>query len=50
MKSKVYFSKTITPEKVVELFQLTGKTLDGSTAIKIQIGRASCRERVLAGV
>ena len=38
MKSKVYFSKTITPEKVVELFQLTGKTLDGSTAIKIHSG------------
>lgn len=38
MKSKVYFSKTITPEKVVELFQLTGKTLDGNTAIKIHSG------------
>lgn len=38
MKSKVYFSRTITPEKVVELFQLTGKTLDGSTAIKIHSG------------
>ena len=38
MKSKVYFSRTITPEKVVELFQLTGKTLDGNTAIKIHSG------------
>ena len=38
MKSKVYFSRTITPEKVVELFQLTGKTLDGNIAIKIHSG------------
>ena len=38
MKSKVYFSRTITPEKVVELFQLTGKTLNGNTAIKIHSG------------
>ncbi len=38
MKSKVYFSRTNTPEKVVELFQLTGKTLDGNTAIKIHSG------------
>ena len=38
MKSKVYFSRTITPEKVVELFQLTGKTLDGNTAIKVHSG------------
>ncbi len=38
MKSKVYFSRTITPEKVVELFQSTGKTLDGNTAIKIHSG------------
>ena len=38
MKSKVYFSRTITPEKVVELFQLTGKTLDCNTAIKIHSG------------
>ena len=43
MKSKVYFSKTITPEKVVELFQLTGKTLDGSTAIKIHSGDTTAK-------
>ncbi|RAZ42519.1 ferredoxin, partial [Klebsiella oxytoca] len=29
MKSKVYFSRTITPEKVLELYKLTGKTLSG---------------------
>ncbi len=38
MKSKVYFCKTIVPEKVVELFQMTGKTLEGKTAIKIHSG------------
>lgn len=38
MKSKVYFSKTITPEKVLELYQLTGKTLKGKVAIKVHSG------------
>lgn len=38
MKSKVYFSKTITPEKVLELYKMTGKTLDGKVAIKIHSG------------
>ena len=38
MKSKVYFSKTITPEKVLELYNLTGKPLDGRVAIKIHSG------------
>lgn len=38
MKSKVYFSKTITSEKVLELYKLTGKVLDGKVAIKIHSG------------
>lgn len=38
MKSKVFFSKTITPEKVVELYKLTDKTLGGKVAIKIHSG------------
>ncbi len=38
MKSKVYFSKTITPEKVLELYRLTGKTLSGNIAIKVHSG------------
>jgi len=38
MKSKVYFSKTITPEKVLELYKLTGRTLEGKVAIKIHSG------------
>ncbi len=28
MKSKVYFSKTITPEKVLELYKVLGKNLE----------------------
>jgi len=38
MKSKVFFSKTITPEKVVELYKLTDKTLGGKVAVKIHSG------------
>lgn len=35
MKEKVYFSKTITPEKVLELFKLVDKPLSGKVAIKL---------------
>ena len=38
MKSNVYFSKTITAEKVLELYQLLGKTLTGNVAIKVHSG------------
>lgn len=38
MKSKVYFSREITPEKVVELYGLLGKKLDGNVAIKLHSG------------
>lgn len=38
MKSKVYFSKTITPEKVLELYQTLGKELAGKVAIKLHSG------------
>lgn len=38
MKSKVYFSRTITPEKVLELYQLVGKELTGRVAIKLHSG------------
>lgn len=38
MSSKVYFSKTITPEKVLELFKLLQKDLPGKTAIKVHSG------------
>ena len=38
MKSKVYFSKTITAEKVLELYKLLGKELTGNVAIKVHSG------------
>ena len=38
MKSKVFFSRTITPEKVLELYQLLGKELTGNVAIKVHSG------------
>ena len=38
MKSKVYFSRTITPEKVLELYKLLGKNLAGNIAIKVHSG------------
>ena len=33
MKSKVYFSSTITPEKVLELYKAVGKELTGKIGI-----------------
>ncbi len=38
MKPIVYFSRTITPEKVLELYQKLGKTLSGNVAIKVHSG------------
>ena len=38
MKSTVYFSRTITPETVLTLYKLVGKTLPGNVAIKVHSG------------
>ena len=38
MAAKVYFSRTITPEKVLELYNLLGKELPGKVAIKLHSG------------
>ena len=38
MASKVYFSREITPEKVVELYHLLGKELKGNIALKVHSG------------
>ena len=38
MSSKVYFSRTITPEKVLELYDLLGKSLEGRVAVKVHSG------------
>lgn len=38
MNSIVYFSRTITPEKVLELYQLLDKKLEGKVAVKVHSG------------
>jgi uncharacterized Fe-S center protein len=38
MKSKVYFSREITPEKVLELYRTLGKKLTGKVAVKVHSG------------
>ena len=37
-KSNVYFTRTITPEKVVELYRALGVTLPGKVAVKVHSG------------
>ena len=38
MSAKVYFSKEITPEKVLEMYKLIGKDLPGKVAVKVHSG------------
>ena len=38
MKSKVYFTRQITPEKVVELYHALGVALPGKVAVKLHSG------------
>ena len=38
MSATVYFSRTITPEKVLELYKLAGKELPGKVAVKVHSG------------
>lgn len=38
MKSKVYFSREITPEKVAEMYKLLGRQLNGRVAVKLHSG------------
>ena len=38
MTAKVYFSREITPEKVLELYKLAGKDLPGNVAVKVHSG------------
>lgn len=40
MKSKVYFTRNIAPEKVLELYKMLGKELTGNVAIKLHSGEA----------
>ena len=38
MSAKVYFTREITPEKVLELYKLVGKDLNGKVAVKLHSG------------
>jgi len=38
MKSKVYFTREITPQKMVEMYQVLGKELPGKVAMKLHSG------------
>ena len=38
MSATVYFSRTITPEKVVELYKMVGRELPGRVAVKLHSG------------
>ena len=38
MKAKVYFSREITPEKVVALYRAVGRELPGKVAVKLSTG------------
>ena len=38
MSAKVYFTRTISPEKVLELYKLVGKELPGKVAVKVHSG------------
>jgi uncharacterized Fe-S center protein len=38
MKSKVYFTREITPEAVLRLYKLLGKELTGNIAVKVHSG------------
>ena len=37
-KSKVFFSREITKEKLVDLYKLLGKELSGKIAVKVHSG------------
>ena len=38
MSAKVYFSREITPQKVLELYKLLGIQLTGNVAVKVHSG------------
>ena len=38
MRSKVYFTRTITPERVVEIYRKLGVELPGKVAVKVHTG------------
>ena len=43
MRANVYFTREITPEKVVELYRALGVELPGKVAVKVHSGRRATR-------
>ena len=43
MKSKVYFTREITPEAVLRLYKTLGKELTGNIAVKVHSGERATR-------
>ena len=37
-KSKVYFTKVITPERVIDMYKVLNKELTGKVAVKVHSG------------
>ena len=42
-KAKVYFTKTITPENVIRMYEALGKALPGKVAVKVHSGEKGNR-------
>ena len=42
-KSKVYFSKEITPDKLIEIYEVLGVELDGNVGVKVSTGEAGSK-------
>ena len=40
MASKVYFTREITPENIVKMYDILGKSLKGRVAVKVHSGEA----------
>lgn len=38
MKSKVYFTKNITPESLIKIYELLGVKLEGNVGVKVSTG------------
>ena len=49
MKAKVYFSREITPEKVVALYRAVGRELPGKVAVKLHSGEQGNHETLGPG-
>ena len=49
-KSKVYFTKDITPSSLVEMYKAVGKELTGKVAVKVHSGEKGNQNYLLLGI